>query len=380
MMSKAPSSSSPTTPPAGATLPDRHRNGALGVIAVPEAEGVVVSPVVAAPPRPPRYRVSVQEYTTFREQGFLVVRGLVDPAEVDELRAHTEDLIWGRVTVPGLEPPPPGASVAEIERRYLRIHMLHRQLAIHERFLLHPRILDVLEALIGPDLMAMQSMLFLKPPGGSGQGYHQDSYYIPTYPDTLCGAWLAVDRADEENGCLWVTVGSQHEPIYPSPELGDRHHGDMLADLTAVDQVSNTDESINGLTPIAAKYAGREVPAIVEPGDVIFFGGHVLHRSHQNQSTSRFRRSFVGHYANARSLTLWGRRTGETTNHLQILARGSTHLPFGQPRFGTPCAANQPAPETPGASLPADMMPDNNGMMESLPTAADRNDPGHHRH
>jgi hypothetical protein len=31
------------------------------------------------------------------------------------------------------------------------------------------------------------------------------------------------------------------------------------------------------------------------------------------------------------------------TNASHILARGDTHLPFAQPRFGTPCAATQPA-------------------------------------
>ena len=36
--------------------------------------------------------------------------------------------------------------------------------------MLHPRVLDVIQALVGPDVLAMQSMLFLKPPGGSGQG------------------------------------------------------------------------------------------------------------------------------------------------------------------------------------------------------------------
>ena len=163
-----------------------------------------------------RYRVSVQEYVTFHQQGFLIVRGLVPQEDVDDLVRHTEDLMHGQIDVPGLEPPPPGATPSELERRYLRIHMLHRVLEIHERFLLHPRMLDVLEALIGPDVMAMQSMLFLKFPGGEGQGYHQDAYYIPTMPDTLCGAWLAVDRADEENGCMWFTVGSQNEPIYPT--------------------------------------------------------------------------------------------------------------------------------------------------------------------
>ena len=96
--------------------------------------------------------------------------------------------------------------------------MLHRRLEIHERYLLHPRVLDVVEGLVGPDVLALQTMLFLKPPGADGQGYHQDSFHIITQPDTLIGAWIALDRADEENGCLWVTAGSQAEPIYPDAD------------------------------------------------------------------------------------------------------------------------------------------------------------------
>ncbi|MER3404100.1 MAG: hypothetical protein C4289_02065, partial [Chloroflexota bacterium] len=137
-----------------------RQNSAVGAITVPDT-GRGSSPVWLRPEKiatdfsanRPRYRVSVEEYVTFHRQGFLVVHGLITPEEVEELRQHTEDLIYGRIEVPGLEPPPPGASIAEIERRYLRIHMLHRQLEIHERYLLHPRILDVLEALIGPDVV-----------------------------------------------------------------------------------------------------------------------------------------------------------------------------------------------------------------------------------
>lgn len=43
------------------------------------------------------YRVSVDEYIAFRRQGFLVVRGLLGPDEVAELRQHTEDLMQGRL-------------------------------------------------------------------------------------------------------------------------------------------------------------------------------------------------------------------------------------------------------------------------------------------
>ncbi len=334
---------------------------------------------------PGQYRLRVQEFISFREQGILVVRGLVPPEDVEELRAHTEDVIHGRLELPGVAPAPVGAAgrghstildasrLGEVERRYVRIHMLHRLLAIHERFLLHPRILDVLEALIGPDLMAMQTMLFLKPPGADGQGWHQDSYYIPTLPDSLCGAWLAIDRADEANGCMHFAVGSQHEPIYPDAQNRARHYpAGAPVDLVDIAHASATDETQNGLVPVARGYADREVRVEAEPGDVVFFGGHILHRSHANTTVDRFRRAFVGHYANARSYTEWG---GGNAQH--ILARGRTHLPFAQPRFGTPCAANRPqaVPEAPAET----MMADGDGMA-TAPTNPSRLRPEAHDH
>ena len=44
-----------------------------------------------------RYKVSVNEYTSFKKQGFLVVRNLVPKEDTDELRQHTEDLMQGRL-------------------------------------------------------------------------------------------------------------------------------------------------------------------------------------------------------------------------------------------------------------------------------------------
>ncbi len=314
------------------------------------------------------YRVSVQEYVTFREQGFLVVRGLVPQDDVQEMNEHMDRVLAGREHFPGVTPPPDDWDPDKKVAYYLRVHMLHRVLPIHERFLLHPRVLDVLEVLIGPDVLALQSMLFFKQPGQVGQGYHQDSYYIPTFPDTLCGAWLAIDRADEENGCMWMTTGSQHEPVYPDND-GQTPHGQRnLGDIQPISHASHTDENVNGLTRVARKYPGREVKAEVDPGDVIFFGGHILHRSHTNHSTTRSRRAFVGHYCNARSWVPWNHGApfeGDAANNLHILARGTTHLPYAQPTFGTSCAANQP-PEPKAKSEQGQMMSmmgDDNGLM-----------------
>jgi phytanoyl-CoA hydroxylase len=262
--------------------------------------------------------VSVEQYVRYRQHGFLIVRGLLTKDEVQELLGHVDELVAR-------------------EPDLLRVHMLHRRLEIHERYMLHPRIVDVVGGLVGPDVLALQTMLFVKGPGSPGQGYHQDSYHIITRPDTLIGSWVALDRADTENGCVWITAGSQDEPIYPDVDATTGHGGDVhLADMFAIAGADDPDESRNGLTPVASRYAGREVPAVLEPGDVVLFDGHVLHRSHSNRSATRSRRAFVAHYCNARSYVPWDDEPledGQMANDRHILARGSTHLPYARPRF-----------------------------------------------
>lgn len=313
-----------------------------------------------------RYRVSVEEYRQFRQNGFLIVPNLVSQDEVAELRQHTEDLMQGRLPeqqeqfageVDGsttgrnhIGAPPADLSPDEKAQYFLRIHMLHRQLALHERYMLHPRVLDVLEALIGPDILALQTMLFLKPPGKPGQGWHQDAYYIPTQPDSLCGAWIAIDDVDEMNGAMWFAQGSSVEPVYP-PREGVGFGDTRLKEIPYVTGVSDTNDDNNDLSRVANKYP--QVLAPMRAGDVAFFGGHVLHRSKTNFSTDRYRRSFVGHYCNARAFTQWGADSPSSdpnaaptvepitrmANGSHILARGDTHLPFARPKFGAPCAA-----------------------------------------
>jgi hypothetical protein len=330
--------------------------------------------------------VTVDQYRSFRQDGYLIVRNLMPKQDIEELRQHTEDMMQGRLPEQqGMDEADPDAvreatederkhkadkrhdlnvrklfkpaahlSPIEKAKQFLRIHMLHRQMEIHERYLLHPRVLDILEVLIGPDVLAMQTMLFLKPPGSQGQGWHQDSYYIPTSPDTLCGAWIAIDDADEYNGGLWFAKGSGSAPIYPPCPakdvygFGDRH----VSDIRYIENPSNPDDQVNSLTAQAEQY--DHALGSVKAGDVVFFNGHVMHRSKQNITEDRFRRAFVSHYCNARSFTAWGRDENNPDGHdaatgsnngSHILARGDTHLAFAKPRFGTPCAATLPAEE-----------------------------------
>jgi chlorinating enzyme len=255
--------------------------------------------------RPERYRVKVSQYIDYHRDGFIVVRGLASRDVVEELQCYADDMLYGRIDAPGARPLNFENTPSELYARFSRIHMIHRHHAVAEKHFLYPPVIDVLEALIGPDVLALQTMMFLNPPGMGGQGWHQDAYYIPSLPDTLIGAWMALDRADEENGCLWVIPGSHAEPIYPTPDRRPvLHTEESFDDLEDVENVSILDDAINTLSRVVKKYPDP-IPVVCEPGDVVFFNSHLLHRSYRNRTEDRFRRAFVSHYCNARSWVPW---------------------------------------------------------------------------
>jgi hypothetical protein len=118
---------------------------------------------------PPTY--NDLDYRRLNETGFLKVSGLIPQADTQELSDHMDNVLVGKETAPGFPTIDPSMTDAERLAAFSRIHNAHRVHPLHERFLLHPRILDILEQLMGPDILALQSMSFFKQPGQPGQGW-----------------------------------------------------------------------------------------------------------------------------------------------------------------------------------------------------------------
>ena len=228
---------------------------------------------------------------SYDRDGYAILPGAVTPAEVAELRAEALRICRGELgAVAGIEPGPPGEPDEEVIRRYACIHFPHKLSPVMRRALAHPAVVDALTQVIGPDVKAMQSMLFTKGEGKPGQAWHQDEFFIPTRDRSLTAAWIALDDATVENGCLWVLPGS-HRPgvIYP-----DRDQDDPRFDCTA--------EAYD--FPYSA---ADEVPVEVTAGSVVLFNGYLLHRSLPNTARSGLRRALVNHYMSAQSLLPWTR-------------------------------------------------------------------------
>lgn len=210
-----------------------------------------------------------------RTDGYGVLRGALTPGQVAEINAEAVRLCRGELGEIGSGPKlRAGDTDADVLRRYLCIHHPHKVSAVIRHALSHERIVDVLTRVIGPNVKAMQSMLFVKAEGRPGQAWHQDEFFIPTRDRSLTAVWIALDDATVENGCLWVLPGSHRRGVlYP-----DRDQEDPRFDCTieAYDFPYRDEDSV----PV-------EVPA----GSAVIFNG--------------YRRALASHYMSAESPLAW---------------------------------------------------------------------------
>lgn len=244
--------------------------------------------------------LSVAQVAQFVDEGYLVLPDLMSGEELEELKRDAVDIARGKYPSEKLKTAAPEATDREVLENILCIHQPHYISPVMEKYIRHPLICGALSQIVGAHLAhwdgsvkCMQSMLFIKPPQFQGQAWHQDEIYIPTRDRSLCGAWIALDDATIENGCLWVLPGS-HRSGYLHPQ---RAH-------------NNTDE-FDGAAESYGFDDSEEIPVEVKAGSVVFFNGYLLHRSRKNRS-SIYRRALVNHYMNAWSRLPWKVRTGES--------------------------------------------------------------------
>jgi len=237
----------------------------------------------------------------YLRDGYVVVSELLGADEVEALQQDLVRLARGDYPTQALPVISEAISDAQVLSNLLCIHQPHLVSPLIHRSLSHPKIAAVLGEIVGAHLgrwwdgsvKCMQSMFFAKPAGKPGQAWHQDEGFIPTRDRSLCGAWIALDDASVQNGCLWVLPGSHRAGVlYPS-----RPHSDPEFDPT----------------PEAYAFSATgEIPVEVPKGSVVFFNGYLLHRSNRNRAESS-RRALVNHYMSAQSLLPWGTTTEPST-------------------------------------------------------------------
>lgn len=253
--------------------------------------------------------VDQEQVSFYVDKGYLTVPDLVSPHELAELKQDIIKVARGGYPNQTIQPVPLHLSDEQVLSKILAIHQPHYISPVMEKYARHPKISGVLSQITGAHLphwsgnvKCMQSMLFIKPPGYQGQSWHQDENYIPTRDRSLVGAWIAIDDAYVENGCMWVIPGSQQPGyLYPTKKHGNHDEFD-----THDDMAYGFDES-------------PQIPVQVEAGSVVFFNGYLLHQSLKNRTESHYRRVLVNHYLSSESLLPWtGTKEGEVVARADV--------------------------------------------------------------
>ncbi len=246
--------------------------------------------------------------TQFRERGYTVVEGLFERAEVDRLRQH-----FMSMRAAGAYPGDMAGVDAQADDpllRYPRMIHMHRFDEVSKRWMLSDQIAGTVELLLGEPPLLAQTMMYFKPAGARGQALHQDQYFLRAAPGTCVAAWMALDQVDEANGCLRVVPGSHQLPLLCTER----------ADTTQ----SFTDTGVELPENMVA------TPVVMQPGDVVFFHGQLIHGSFPNTTSDRFRRSLIAHFINSSA-------TKAADFYFPLVRRDGTEMSLADSEPGGPC-------------------------------------------
>ena len=229
-------------------------------------------------------QLSMSDIDKFERDGYVVAQCLFAPDEVESLRNHYMEM-RAAGTYPG-DFDGVDLTATDPLKRFPRMIHMHRHDPLSLDWLLDDRLRGWLTGLMGREPSAVQTMLYFKPAGARGQALHQDNFYLRIQPGTCIAAWLALDDCDEENGCMQVVPESHVLPLLCT-ERADT--GQSFTDVTV--------PLPKDLMPF---------PVRMEAGDVLFFGGSLIHGSYPNTSSDRFRRSLIGHYISGEAESIGG--------------------------------------------------------------------------
>ena len=209
--------------------------------------------------------LSSKEVNTFQDNGFLYMEGLVSPAEIQAIKHECRD-VHQRMR----DDPPDGVHISwedEDERDLVRQLMNSELVSPTLNALLRSqKTLDIIQDLIGLDISLFHCKLLPKSKGsGAEVPWHQDYAYWrrDTNQPLMVNCMLAIDPADQENGCIEFIPGSHKWGL----QEHERH------------------QEAFGLFLPGRYYPRAEAePVTMAPGDDLFFTSLVIHGSAPNQS------------------------------------------------------------------------------------------------
>lgn len=230
-------------------------------------------------------KLTSQEVEQFRREGYLNIPHRVIEADHLALLRERYDALFAQKRCTSGEGLRNLAVIGESEQdetadrseEMLQIMEMWRYDDAYRKLLYHEPLLDIAESLIGSNIQLFHDQALYKPARHGGEvPWHQDNGYWRCTPPNLVSIWMALDDADEGNGCMNVIPGSHLESA-AAHDRAASEKGKLPALLEA-----NVDET-------------RATPVPVKAGYAMVHHCLMLHQTNPNRS-NRERRAMVIHY------------------------------------------------------------------------------------
>jgi len=148
-----------------------------------------------------------REVDTYHEEGLVIPDYKLPPAKLARLQEGLEQLIKDNPNIRSEKLI--SAHLSEYANEGVRGNRIFLEFATD------PDLLDLVECVIGPDMILWGAQVFCKPAGdGMEVPWHQDGQYWPIRPLATCTVWVAIDDSTRENGAMRYIPGSHKSGIY----------------------------------------------------------------------------------------------------------------------------------------------------------------------
>ena len=212
----------------------------------------------------------------YSKNGYLLIKNLINKEECEEYLKHIEKLNKGEKILTGFQR---SEGPSSYKGRTFNQHLYDSNVL---KFLIHPKLKNILEDCFGQEAEGIQTMHFFQ---GSEHPLHQDQYYLPD----CMSAWIAMEDVNEENGPLCLQPQSHLGRLITKKEIPIQQEGETYEQ-----------QQTNRYFPIVKKIAKENNIPIInileKQGDVLLFHGRLIHGGSTILKKNSTRHALACHY------------------------------------------------------------------------------------
>ena len=209
---------------------------------------------------------------SFDKDGYVYIPGFLSPEEVQALNEHVQRFIKERIPVMST-----GQYFYEDKNDVTTLKQMQdlekydpyfKTLAVDSKFE------TIAKALLDEDVICKTVEYFNKPPKiGKPTPPHQDGYYFMLDPQQAVTMWLALEKVQEENGCVKYVKGSHLKGMRTHGRTSTLGFSQQIVDFGTVEDMKD------------------EVTFPANPGDLLVHHSLTIHRAGPNTTADRTRKA-----------------------------------------------------------------------------------------